>query len=137
MADWMPSRLRDLDARFQQSVADLTAAQRAVTHEIEKAREEFPPLNEEQEEELAEHYRSGDAGEAMADIQERVDAGEFTWNDVRLGKVDEEVIETYAASLQGVGPMLRAASDGEDLDEYLAARRRPDDPDSFVRERAW
>ncbi|GAB3873458.1 hypothetical protein GCM10029964_013750 [Kibdelosporangium lantanae] len=137
MADWMPPQLRELDARFQRSVVELSAARGELAQEIERAREEFPPLNEEQEEELAEHYRSGGAGEAMAGLQERVDTGEFTWADIRLGKVDDDVIETYATSLQNVGPMLRAANDGEDPDEFLAARRAPDDPDSFVRERAW
>lgn len=137
MTDWMPPRLRELDRLFQQSVADLKAVRDELVKETEEAREAFPPLNEEQEEELADHYRSGDAGEAMADIQRRVDAGEFTWDDVKFGRVDQEVSDSYFTSLRGLGPMMRAANDGEDLDEYLAARRPPDDPDSFVRERAW
>jgi hypothetical protein len=137
MTDWMPPRLKELDALFQQSVADLRTVRGQLAKETEEARQEFPPLNEEQEEELAEHYRSGEAGEAMADVQQRVDRGEFTWDDVRFGRVDQEVGEAYFDSLRGLGPMMRAANDGEDPDEYLAARRRPDDPDSFVRERAW
>src|SRR5690349_2702321 len=105
----MPPRLKELDALFQQSVADLKTARGELTKETEKAREEFPPLNEEQEEDLAEHYRSGEAGEAMADIQQRVDAGEFTWDDIRFGRTGQEVTDAYFNSLRGLGPMMRAA----------------------------
>ena len=51
---------------------------------------------------------------------------------------------TYFASQQGIGAMVKAANDGEDLDRYVAAQRGQDpgdpddnDPGSFVRERAW
>ncbi|HWE91407.1 MAG TPA: hypothetical protein VG317_18245 [Pseudonocardiaceae bacterium] len=106
-------RMADASAEFDQARGEVAA-------EIERAQEQFRPPTDAQERALTEHYRSGAAGPAMRDLQRRVDRGETTWDDIKSGRAEPELVQSYLNSQSKLGSMIKAASEGQDLDEFLA-----------------
>lgn len=126
MASDFRQRLQLLEERFQQGVAEFKETSREFDKTLAAAREKYPPMTAEQQERLAEHYRGGNAGPELREIQAKVDRGEITWDEIRKGSRDPELTERYYAAMADSkgGQLLRAAANGEPIERYL-----PEDPD--------
>lgn len=117
--------LRAAAARMAQARAEFEAVNAEVRTEIATVAEEFAPLTGEQEEELAEHYRSGEAGPVLRDLQARVDRGDTTWDAIKSGHAEPpELTEKYVESQTKLGRALKAASEGRDMKEFLDEEHR-------------
>lgn len=124
MTSWMPKRLKEIEAAYNASVANLKAAQGELAKHVEETRRQFEGLTREQEEQLAEHYRSGKAGKEMRELQLMVDREEITWDDVRAGRVDPpQLADAYWRNQEKLGRLLQAAGEGRNLDDFLDEER--------------
>jgi hypothetical protein len=111
-------------ARIAAAQADFEAVRGQVSAELDQMRREFPPLTEAQEGELKKRYRSGAAGPLLRDLQRRVDLGETTWQAIKAGTAPPELTQAYLNSQSKLGQLIKAAADGEDMDESFAEQHR-------------
>jgi len=102
-------RLSSTVTRAQQEVDRAAAA-----HQRETARDRV-------DERFAEATRSGRAGRDMRRIQERVDRGEFTWDEVLTGQVADERMQN------AVWRFLGTLKSGIDREGLAAEESRRDD----------
>jgi hypothetical protein len=112
-------RLARLEERYQQGVAEFKKASAELAKTLETMRQKYPPMTAKQRADLAEHYRSGAAGPQLREIQQKVDAGELTWEQVARGTADPRLTEAYWSSFGDGGMLLKAAADGEPIEDYL------------------
>ena len=121
-------RLAQLEERYQAGVAEFRKASREFEQTLAAVRQKYPPMTQKQREDLAEHYRSGAAGERMREIQAKVDRGEVTWDEIESGSADPELTRDYYQSFEEGGRLLRAAANGEPIENYLD--QYPDEEDT-------
>ncbi|HYS41883.1 MAG TPA: hypothetical protein VEO01_40215 [Pseudonocardiaceae bacterium] len=107
-----------------ESTAQFNQVRGEVEAELNRAREEFAPLNAQQLDALAEHYRSGAAGPELRDLQRRVDLGETTWDDIKTGRADPPLVQAYLRSQSKLGQLVKAGSEGRDMDEFFEEQHR-------------
>lgn len=112
-------RLAQLEERYQAGVAEFRRASREFEQSLAAVRQKYPPMTQKQREDLAEHYRSGAAGDQLREIQAKVDRGEITWDQIESGTVDPELTRAYYQSFEEGGRLLKAAVDGEPIEDYL------------------
>ncbi|EFV14226.1 hypothetical protein [Segniliparus rugosus] len=118
--------------------------------QLDKLRAGRPRLSPEQEREMAELYRSGGAGPAMARIQRRIDEGEFTWDDLDNGRVAPEIAREYNRAFPAlpdqavVQNLSSAMQSGLSFEEFLAQQRLdgqerplPGQPQNERQDRWW
>jgi hypothetical protein len=98
MSDWMTPQLRALTAQFdavaaeaKQASREASATARAAAAAPVTTTAEYQRL----EQNAAEYFRSGECGQTVRALQERVDRGDLTWRQIRDGDTDPEATRTY------------------------------------------
>ncbi|MDT7786033.1 MAG: hypothetical protein QOF58_4452 [Pseudonocardiales bacterium] len=106
-------------------------------------------LSEQDLAEIERVARGGKAPAELADLQTRIDSGEFSWKDVAEGRVlnDEGVQRALAGSVSDFQRAYTAIEEGQDIEDIIAsgtpAARPPradddeDDGPSHFRKDAW
>lgn len=145
-------RLQQLEERYQEGVAQFKKASTELEKTLSTVRQKYPPLTAKQSAELADHYRSGAAGATLREIQEKVDRGELTWDQVEQGTADPRLTDAYWKSFGNGAALLKAAADGEPIENHLprytdndvepegagrssSGHERPDDDEYFENQR--
>lgn len=123
-------RLRALTAELRDAVAEVREASREARETLrDLAATDVTGTAEYQrlEREAAESFRSGGAGDAARTLQERVDGGELTWQEIREGTTDPEAtrlyLENQSAFLDEVARVKQAIDEEEADDERADAGR--------------
>ena len=119
MTEWRTLRLREAEERLAGSLRRLSEDRQEVDRQVSKLNREFTPPDARQQRELEEHYRSGAAGRELQELQRRVDRGETTWEDIKSGRTDPERVRAYYRSQGKLRTLMRAAWEGQDLNEFL------------------
>lgn len=124
-------RLRALTAELRASVAEVRrtseearAAIRAVARTDVTGTAEYRRL----ERAVAESFRSGRSGPVARALQERVDRGELTWQQIREGTADPAATRLYQENqgtfLDEMARVKREADEADAAAEPAAAERR-------------
>lgn len=139
MTSHLPEGVRRIQEQFRQQAAEFKQVSAEFGTQLAKARDTYPPLTQDQREQLEEHYRSGKAGKDLQELQSMVDRGLVTWEAIESGKADPELTEKYYGAMGQARTYLQAAIEGRDINEFLPRNERPDDDtddDDFSR-RSW
>lgn len=124
-------RLREVNAEFSATLAQARKDLAAAKAELEREKKQ-----DRVEEQFAERARSGKAGRELRRIQELVDRGQVTWDDVILGRAEEWMTIAFRRSmakftaaldreaLAATEPGRPAADDDGVFDDPLATDRR-------------
>ncbi|GAA2818645.1 hypothetical protein [Saccharopolyspora taberi] len=139
--DWKTQAVRDAEAALEEKM-------RKVEEALDKADRlsaSLPEvkLTEDKIREIEELIRAGKAPAELTELQARIDAGEFTWNDVADGTAlrDESVQAAFSASVANMQKAKELLDEGHDVATVISADpNRPSDdsydddpPDSFLR----
>ena len=140
--DWKTRQLREAEEQLETALADAEAA----LSEVERFSASLPEikLGDEQIEQIEQLVREGKAPDEVKALQERIDAGDLSWQDIAEGRgLDNEAVR--AAFQVSVDQMKRAKElldEGHGIDAIIDADpNRPrsandhyDDepPDSFL-----
>jgi predicted transcriptional regulator len=124
-------RLRALTAELRASVAEVRrTTQEARTAIRNVARTDVTGTAEYRrlEREVAESFRSGRSGQVARALQERVDRGELTWQQIREGTADPAATRLYrenqSSFLDEVARVKRDVEEADSAAERAAADRR-------------
>lgn len=131
--EWMSAQLRQATAQFNTAVQEATQASREASTAARAAAASSgditaTPAYQRLERRSAEHFRSGRGGPAARQLQERVDRGELTWQQIWSGAADAETTKLYlenqSAILSGIDEARRLETTSTSED-----RGHDDDPD--------
>ncbi|MDA3628100.1 hypothetical protein [Saccharopolyspora oryzae] len=139
--DWKTPEIRDAEAMFEERLLQAEQAlERATAYEA--ALPEIK-LNDEQIEDIEQRIRSGQAPPEIAALQARIDAGEFSWQDIASGEAlrDESVQSAFSKSVENMQQAKELLDAGYDTATVINndPNRAPEDtyddepPDSFLR----
>lgn len=126
--DWKTPEIREAEARLEEAIAgaerQLAAAEALEADQQDGSR----GLDPEQIQRIEQLVRRGQAPPEIAELQQAIDAGDLTWDDVvQRRKLDHEAVQNALAA--GVPAMTRIKElhdEGYDLPTILAA-----DPNRF------
>ena len=126
---FMTPQIREALARLEEAEVNLDQAivsAKQVEEQTPKTR-----LSEEDIEQIEEHARSADAPRELRELQERIDAGELSWEDIAQGRHldDPEVKGALSTGVDGMHQAYVAIQEGQSLDDIIEAGppvRRPD-----------
>jgi len=114
--------------QIQEALARLEEAEVNLDQAIVSAKqvEEQTPktrLSEEDIRLIEEHARSGDAPGELRELQERIDNGELSWEDIAQGRHldDPRVQEALSPGVEGMHQAYVAIEEGQELDEIIEA----------------
>lgn len=123
--------------QIQEALARLEEAEVNLDQAIVSAKqvEEQTPktkLSEEDIQLIEEHARGADAPRELRELQERIDAGELSWEDIAQGRHldDPRVQGALSTGVDGMHQAYTAIEEGQSLDDIIEAgppARRPDD----------
>ncbi|WP_053731882.1 hypothetical protein [Nocardia sp. NRRL S-836] len=112
-------------ARLQALVDEFDATAAAAEKTGREAAQFQPRSRGVTEQDLAaiERYaRSGKAPKEFKELQQRIDSGEFSWQDVAAGRVmDEGVQKALATGVPDLRRAYTAIQEGQDLDDIIEA----------------
>jgi hypothetical protein len=119
------ARLEEAEVALDQAIL----AAKQVEQQIPQTR-----LSEEDIALIEEHARSEDAPRELRELQERIDNGELSWEDIASGRhlTDPEVQAALSPGVEGMQQAYAAIQEGQDLDEIIESgppRARPADDD--------
>jgi hypothetical protein len=132
---WQTPQITEALARLEEAEVALDQAIVAAK-EVER---ETPKthLSEEDIRLIEEHARSGDAPRELRELQERIDSGELSWEDIASGRHldDPEVQAALSPGVQGMQQAYTMIEEGQELDEIIEMGAPPpppstDDPDA-------
>ena len=129
---FMTPQIREALAKLEEAEVNLDnaiVAAKQVEEQTPKTR-----LSEEDIELIEEHARSADAPRELRELQERIDAGELSWEDIANGRHldDPQVQGALSTGVEGMHQAYAAIQEGESLDDIIEAgppAPRPDDDD--------
>ncbi|HEX4223742.1 MAG TPA: hypothetical protein VHZ97_15350 [Pseudonocardiaceae bacterium] len=124
MSSEVSAALQGIARRMAEANAQFEQVRGEVTAEMDKVAKEFQPMTPEQEEELTKSYRSGAAGPELRDLQGRVDRGEVTWEAIKSGTAEPELVAKYIRSQAKLGQLVTAAAAGKDMDKFFEEQHR-------------
>lgn len=140
-------------ARLQALFDEVDTKTAAAVQVAQQAAQYQPRSRGVSEQDLAaiERYaRSGTAPKEFKDLQQRIDSGEFSWQDIASGRVmDDGVQRALATGVPDLQRAYTAIEEGQDIDDIIAsgnpAPRPPrpirdddeDDGPSHFRKDAW
>jgi hypothetical protein len=140
-------------ARLQALFDEVDTKTAAAVQVAQQAAQYQPRSRGVSEQDLAaiERYaRSGNAPKEFKDLQQRIDSGEFSWQDIASGRVmDDGVQKALATGVPDLQRAYTAIEEGQDIDDIIASGNpaprpprpsRPDDEDdgpSHFRKDAW
>ncbi|MCI2417028.1 hypothetical protein MOQ72_06295 [Saccharopolyspora sp. K220] len=139
--DWKTPEIRAAEELMEERMRQAEEALEKVT----RFEAELPEikLTDDKIEEIEQLIRSGQAPAEIAALQERIDAGEFSWRDIADGSAlrDESVQAAFSASVQNMQHAKELLDAGYDAatvinnDPNRPAQDSYDDepPDSFLR----
>ena len=123
--------------QITEALARLEEAEVALDQAIVKAKEverETPKthLSEEDIQLIEEHARSGDAPRELRELQERIDSGELSWEDIASGRHldDPEVQAALSPGVQGMQQAYTLIEEGQELDDIIEIGAPPPPPDT-------
>lgn len=131
---WQTPQITEALARLEE--AEVALDQAIV--EAKQVERETPKtqLSEEDIRLIEEHARSGDAPRELRELQERIDAGELSWEDIAAGRHldDPEIQAALMPGVEGMQQIYTAIEEGQDLDDIIemggpTPPRDTDDPD--------
>jgi hypothetical protein len=124
---WRTSAVEQAEARLEKVAAQADAAI-AKAHALRIA--PTPPLSEQDLRWIEEAARAADASHEMRELQQRIEAGEFSWRDVVDGRQmhDPGVRAALGAGLETMASAYRQFDEGYQLDEVLAAHQPRNGP---------
>src|SRR5690242_4950383 len=113
-------RIRDAHARLEDAEVGLDqaiVAAKQVEREVPKTN-----LSEEDIELIEEHARSAAAPRELRELQQRIDDGELSWNDIATGRhmSDPEVQAALNPGVAGLQQAYSAIQEGQELDEIVS-----------------
>jgi hypothetical protein len=115
-----------------EALARLEEAEVALDHAIVAAKqvEQETPKTRLSEEDIAlieEHARSAEAPRELRELQERIDNGDLSWEDIASGRHlnDPEVQAALSPGVEGMQQAYTAIQEGQDLDEIIEAGPPP------------
>lgn len=139
--DWMTPEIRDADAMLEERMRQAEE----VLDRVTQYEAELPviKLTDDQIEDIEQRIRSGQAPPEIAALQTRIDAGEFSWQDIASGEAlhDESVQAAFSKSVENMQQAKELLDAGYDAatvisnDPNRPAADTYDDepPDSFLR----
>lgn len=127
---FMTPQIREALAKLEEAEVNLDTAivaAKQVEQQTPKTR-----LSEEDIQQIEEHARGTDAPRELRELQERIDAGELSWEDIAQGRHmdDPRVQGALSTGVEGMHQAYTAIQEGQSLDEIIEAGppvRRPDD----------
>lgn len=125
---WQTPQITEALARLEEAEVALDRAivqAKRVERETPKTR-----LSEEDIRLIEEHARSGDAPRELRELQERIDDGELSWEDIAAGRHldDPRVQAALAPNVQGLQQAYTMIQEGQDLDEIIELGAPPPPP---------
>lgn len=116
----LDSTRRELERARQGLAESIAASQRVVAEVREDVRREAErlaadPARAESERDFAVAARAGDLGADMKRLQERMDRGDFTWESVVTGQVDDPALTS--AALRSMSRIKDAIVGSAELDQ--------------------
>jgi hypothetical protein len=118
---WQTPQIRDALARLEDAEVTLD---RAVV-EAKRVERETPKtrLSEEDIRLIEQHARSADAPRELRQLQERIDNGELSWEDIAAGRHldDPRVRDALAPGVAGMQQAYTMIQEGQDLDTIIEA----------------
>jgi hypothetical protein len=120
------ARLEEAEVNLDRAIV----AAKQVEQQVPKTR-----LSEEDIRLIEEHARSGDAPRELRELQERIDNGELSWEDIANGRHldDPQVRGALSTGVDGMQQAYTAIVEGQELDEIIEggppAPPRTDDDD--------
>ncbi|GAA4620901.1 hypothetical protein [Saccharopolyspora hordei] len=139
--DWMTPEVRDAQAMLEERMRQAEE----VLDRVTQYEAELPEvkLTDDQIEDIEQRIRSGQAPPEVAALQARIDAGEFSWQDIASGEAlrDESVQAAFATSVENMQQAKEMLDAGYDTATVINndPNRAPEDsyddepPDSFLR----
>ncbi|MER6991527.1 hypothetical protein ABT337_19850 [Saccharopolyspora hirsuta] len=139
--DWKTPEIRDAEAMLEERMRQAEE----VLDRVSRYEAELPEikLTDDQIEDIEQRIRSGQAPPEIAALQARIDAGEFTWQDIASGEAlhDESVQAAFAKSVENAQQAKELLDAGYDAATVINndPNRAPEDtyddepPDSFLR----
>lgn len=141
-------------ARLQALFDEVDTKTAAAVQVAQQAAQYQPRSRGVSEQDLAEierYARSGNAPKEFKDLQQRIDSGEFSWQDIASGRVmDDGVQKALSTGVPDLQRAYTAIEEGQDIDDIIAsgnpAPRPPrpsrddddeDDGPSHFRKDAW
>ncbi|HEY8373213.1 MAG TPA: hypothetical protein VIL00_10755 [Pseudonocardiaceae bacterium] len=112
-------QLRELAASLDRSLAELDR----VATEASRFQPRSRSLSPEDLAEMERYARSGNAPKELRELQQRIDAGELSWQDVASGRVanDPQVQRALSSGLPDLTRAYQMIQEGHDLDEIIEA----------------
>lgn len=139
--DWKTPEIRAAEAMLEERMRQFEEA----LDKADRLSASLPEvkLTEEKIDEIEQLIRAGKAPAELVALQERIDAGEFTWNDVADGTAlrDESVQAAFGASVANMQKAKELLDEGHDVATVVNSdpNRASDDsyddepPDTFLR----
>ncbi|GAB3294083.1 hypothetical protein [Parasphingorhabdus pacifica] len=129
--DWKSQEIRDAEAAFEEALAN---AERALA-EADRFSASVPDgkLSEEQVAQVEELVRAGKAPDEIKALQERIDEGELSWDDIANGRgIDDPTVQqAFTAGTANMKEAKELLDEGHSIDEMIAADpNRPSTGDS-------
>lgn len=142
--DWKSQEIRDAEAAFEEALAN---AERALA-EADRFSASVPDskLSEEQIAEVEQLVRAGKAPDEIKALQESIDAGDLSWDDIANGRgIDDPTVQqAFTAGVPNMKEAKELLDEGHSIDEMIAADPNraaagdvDDEPDSFMDDRKW
>ena len=130
---FMTPQIREALAKLEEAEVNLD---QAIVH-AKQVEEQTPKtrLSEEDIRLIEEHARSDEAPRELRELQERIDAGELSWEDIAQGRhLDDPTVQAgLSTGVDGMHQAYTAIEEGQDLDEIIEggppAPPPADDPD--------
>lgn len=112
--------------QMQEALARLEEAEVGLDRAIVNAKQveqqvKTTKLSEEDIRLIEEHARSGNAPRQLRELQERIDNGEFSWEDIASGQHmdDPKVRAALDTGVTGMRQAYAAIQEGQELDEII------------------
>lgn len=116
---WQTPQLREAMARLEEAEVGLD---QTIANAKEMSRQ-LPAsgLSPEDVQQIEEHARSKDAPRELRELQERIDRGDLSWNDIAAGRFldDPQVRGALEGGVEGMRQAYTMIQEGHDLDEII------------------
>jgi hypothetical protein len=108
------AKLEDAELALDRAILDA----KQVEQQVPKTQ-----LSEEDIQQIEEHARSAEAPRELRELQQRIDAGELSWQDIASGhhQGDPSVQAALSPGVDGMRQAYTMIQEGQDLDEIIAS----------------
>lgn len=144
--DWKSPEIREAEAALDEAMIN---AEQALA-EADRVNAAIPEskLSEEQIEQVEQLVRAGKAPDEIKALQERIDEGDLSWNDIANGRgIDDEAVQkAFTAGVPNMQAAKELIDEGHGIDAIIEADPNrqttggfndDDPPDSFMTTGKW